>query len=166
MLAHDLPLNWGDADASVITANRQYLYNYFSQVVWSFPESGWPFLQGEKTSRILFFCFGKSFTIALQRLIENCVYEDGCFKQLVLIGLPYPDPISQVDTQSLPALENAYRMCYSSYITSFLYAETPTESEKSHHRPPSEKLRIEMITPNYCFTHYKNQFSLQWEFHS
>lgn len=152
-------MNWSEANDSVVVYNRQYLYNYFSQVVWNITPSQWAFTRGRDSSRVLLFCFFSSFSIVLQRLIETCCHEENCYKNVVIICLPYKDPIAQIQSHSSSMIENAYRCCYHSYLTSFLYASSPSPTvyELSDDDDLTEEVDVEMINDCYGFVNYQEK---------
>ena len=117
-------MNWSEATSSIVLSNRQFLYNYFSQVLWSGSSSYWPISSLQSNSHVFFFCFYKSFPITLKRLLENCLYEPDCYKNFTIICLPYQDIISQLPSKqsSIHLLENAYLLYYHSLLSSFLFS--------------------------------------------
>ena len=130
-LAHDLPLNQGDTSDESVIENRQFLFNYFSNMVWSMDSDSRQFTQPSSSSssnptRTLVFLFYRAFPIALHRIMENSSLDDDCFNNLILISIPIIDPVSHALPQQL---DSVYMACYEGYLHSLLCAEiTPTTS--------------------------------------
>lgn len=140
-------MNWNEATSSIVLSNRQFLFNYFSQVLWSGSYAYWPISSLQSNSHVFFFCFYKSFPITLKRLLENCLYEPDCYKNFTIICLPYQDIISQLPSKqsSLHLLENAYLLYYHSLLSSFLFAKTPTIKTLSIKSSSSSSSSIQQI---------------------
>lgn len=132
-LGHDLILNQGEGDCSTIIENRQFLFNYFSTIFWSFDKNSNHF---RHRGRTLFFLFYRAFPIILQRLLESSCLEEGCFQNVILFGIPVEDVISHSDPENLDSI---YCSCYESYLNTLLCAQTScfsfsiTESEPVFH---------------------------------
>ena len=92
-LAHGLALNWGEASEERVTENREFLFNFFSEVVWSIDDTRWNYGTRRTTQRIVFLCFYRSFAVVLQRLVESSLLQPECFRGVVVVSLPFVDPI-------------------------------------------------------------------------
>ena len=125
-LAQNLALNWGEAKDERVTENREFLNNYFSDLVWSIHQHGWNLGNHRTTQRIVFLCFYHSFDIVVDRLLE-CSSTSSSLQGVVVVSLPYVDPISCALGGTDSALENVTRNAFCSYLRLFLL-ETPSYS--------------------------------------
>ena len=116
-MGHDLILNQGEGNKSTILENRQFLCNYFSTIFWSFDTNSSHF---RHRGRTLFFLFYRAFPIILQQLLESSCLEEGCFQNVVLIGIPIEDVISHSDPDNLDSIHFS---CFEGYLNSLLCSQ-------------------------------------------
>lgn len=116
-LGHDLVLNQKEGDCSLVLENRQFLFNYFSTIFWSFESNSSRICNN---GRNFFFLFYRALPIILRRLLESSCLEEGCFKNVFLIGIPIEDVISHSETDNL---ENVYLGCFEGYLNSLLCSQ-------------------------------------------
>ena len=131
-------------------------------MVWTYENSSW-FIHPshDNETRFILFCFYKSFPITLQRLVENCCYSPNCFHNVILVCLPFPDPLSGLDDPSIATIENAYLLTYSVYLNSFVTAEIPNVQCISQNPPISKPVEIEVekINQQYYFVKKQSKYS-------
>lgn len=135
-LARNLALNWEEARDDRVTENREFLYNYFSDLVWSIHQNGWNFGNHRTTQRIVFLCFYHSFDLVVERLLE-CSSHGSSLQGVVVVSLPFVDPISCAAGGDSSALENVTRNAFCSYLRLFVL-ETPAYSLPSKSTPKTE----------------------------
>lgn len=137
-LARNLALNWEEARDDRVTENREFLYNYFSDLVWSIHQNGWNFGNHRTTQRIVFLCFYHSFDLVVERLLE-CSSHGSSLQGVVVVSLPFVDPISCAAGGDSSALENVTRNAFCSYLRLFVL-ETPSYSLPSKSTPKTETI--------------------------
>ena len=91
--------------------------NYFSTIFWSFDTNSSHF---RHRGRTLFFLFYRAFPIILQQLLESSCLEEGCFQNVVLIGIPIEDVISHSDPDNLDSIHFS---CFEGYLNSLLCSQ-------------------------------------------
>lgn len=103
-MARDLAVNCGTGAKDVIAENRQYLYNYFSTVLWSCEPNSNRFSERAESGRILLFLFSQAFPVVLHRMVESSCLEGDCFKNMVIIAIPMMDPISHAPREKMESV--------------------------------------------------------------
>ncbi|KAK8828207.1 hypothetical protein WA538_002719 [Blastocystis sp. DL] len=125
-VARDLAVNCGSGANDAIVENRQYLYNYFSTVLWSCEPNSSRFSERTESGRILLFLFSQAFPVVLHRLVESSCLEGDCFKNMVIIAIPMIDPIShspreKMESVTMCLLEGMLRSLVGAQITECAY---------------------------------------------
>ena len=125
-MARDLAVNCGSGANDAIVENRQYLYNYFSTVLWSCEPNSSRFSERTESGRILLFLFSQAFPVVLHRLVESSCLEGDCFKNMVIIAIPMIDPIShspreKMESVTMCLLEGMLRSLVGAQITECAY---------------------------------------------
>lgn len=124
-LAHGLALNWGEASEERVTENREFLFNFFSEVVWSIDDNCWNYGNRRTTQRIVFLCFYRSFGVVLKRLVESSLLQPECFRGVVVVSLPFVDPIHCAAPKSQSHLEHVTLNAFCAYLRQLFVLVVP-----------------------------------------